>query len=265
VKGRNFTWTEVLDARPVVVVSDNLAREVWGSAGASIGKRIRWLSTQPWREVIGVAEDVRDNGVQEAAPAIVYFPPLGTAPEMFAARNVTYIVRSRFAGTLQLVKQIEQAVQSVNGSLPLGSVGTMEELYDRSLARTAFTLVMIAIAGTMAMLLGVIGVYGLISYTVSQRRREIGIRLALGALHSEVRRTFVRQGLVLATVGVVLGLGAAAGTTRALSSLLFAVSPVDPLTYAAVAALLLFAATMASYLPARRASRVPPIEALAAD
>jgi predicted permease len=266
VAGREFSWTDILETRPTVIVSENLAREEWGTPAAALGQRLRWLPMEPWREVIGVVEDVRDNGVQEPSPAIVYWPP-DPNPTMgqLALRNMTYVVRSPAAGTLKLVQQIEQAVRSVNGSLPAGSVRTMEELYERSLSRTAFTLVMILIAGTMALLLGLIGVYGLISYTVSQRRREIGIRLALGAAHAEVRRTFVRQGLILTTIGVVLGVAAAAGATRALSSLLFAISPLDPLTYAVVAALLLLAASAASYLPARRASRVPPMEALAAE
>jgi ABC-type antimicrobial peptide transport system permease subunit len=141
----------------------------------------------------------------------------------------------------------------------------MQEVYDQSMARTSFTLVMLGIAGAMAMLLGIIGIYGVISYAVSQRRREIGIRLALGVERGELTRMFVRYGAVLAGIGVAIGLGAAMGLTRLMSSLLFGISPFDPLTYAAVPVILVAAVMLASYLPARRASAVDPVEALRAQ
>ena len=142
---------------------------------------------------------------------------------------------------------------------------TMQEIYDQSMARTSFTLVMLAIAGAMALLLGIIGIYGVIAYAVSQRRREIGIRLALGAPQSELRRMFVRYALALAGIGVAIGLVAAASLTRLMSSLLFGISPLDPLTYAAVPVVLLAAALLASYLPAQRAAAVDPVETLKAE
>jgi ABC-type antimicrobial peptide transport system permease subunit len=141
----------------------------------------------------------------------------------------------------------------------------MQDVYDKSLARTSFTLVMLGIAGTMALVLGIIGVYGVISYAVSQRRREIGIRLALGAQQGELKRMFVRQGLALAGVGVVIGLGAAVGLMRLMKSLLFGISPLDPLTYAAVPVVLVAATVLASYLPARRAAVVDPADALRSE
>jgi ABC-type antimicrobial peptide transport system permease subunit len=150
----------------------------------------------------------------------------------------------------------------VNPNLPVFLVSTMRELYDRSLAATSFSLVMLAIAGMMALLLGLIGIYGVISYSVSQQTREIGIRLALGAEPGELKRMFVRNGLTLAGIGVMIGLGAAAALTRLMKSLLFGISPLDPLTYVATPCVLVAAATLASYLPARRAARVDPMEAL---
>jgi len=141
----------------------------------------------------------------------------------------------------------------------------MQDVYDQSLARTSFTLVMLGIAGAMALVLGIIGIYGVMSYAVSQRRREIGIRLALGAQQSELRRMFVVSGLTLAGIGVAIGLGAAVGLMRLMKSLLFGISPLDPLTYAAVPLVLMAAAVLASYLPARRAAAVDPVEALRAD
>ncbi len=141
----------------------------------------------------------------------------------------------------------------------------MQDVYDQSLARTSFTLAMLAIAGAMALVLGIIGIYGVISYTVSQRRREIGIRAALGAQPMELKRMFVRYSLGLAGVGVAIGLGAAAALTRLMTSLLFGISPLDPLTYSAVPVVLVAGAVLASYLPARRAAAVDPAEALKAE
>jgi ABC-type antimicrobial peptide transport system permease subunit len=178
---------------------------------------------------------------------------------------VTFTIRTPRAGAESFLAQIRQAVWSVNASLPVASVRTMRDIYDRSLARTSFTLVMLGIAAAMALVLGIIGIYGVISYAVSQQRREIGIRLALGAQQGELRWMFVRHGLVLAVVGVLIGLGAATGLTRLMTSLLFGISPLDPLAYAAVPLVLLAAAMLASYLPARRASAVDPVEALRAE
>jgi ABC-type antimicrobial peptide transport system permease subunit len=181
------------------------------------------------------------------------------------SRGIAIVVRSPLAGTPELTRALERAVWSVNANLPLFGVRTMQENYDRSLARTSFTLVMLAIAGAAALVLGVVGLYGVISYVVSQRRREIAIRLALGAQQSAVTRTFVRYGAGLAAVGVLIGLGAAVAVTRFMSSLLFGVGALDPLTYAGVALALAAAAVVASWLPARRAAAVDPAEALAAE
>ena len=149
-----------------------------------------------------------------------------------------------------------------NSNLALTQVRTLGEVYDASMARTSFTLVMLAIAGCMALALGVIGIYGVISYAVSQQRREIGIRLALGAQLSEMTRMFVRHALLVSGVGVLIGLAASVGLMRLMGSLLFGVSPLDPLTYVAVPAVLTAAAAVASYLPARRAAAVDPMETL---
>jgi putative ABC transport system permease protein len=266
VAGREYTWTDVYDRRGVVMVSHNLARELWGSASGALGKRIQTLPTAPWREVIGVVEDVRDNGVHEPAPSTVYWPIAGEshyrAGTDYAMETVTFVLRSPRAGTESFLREIERAVWSVNSNLPLASPRTMQEIYDRSLARTSFTLVMLAIAATMALVLGLVGIYGVIAYAVSQRTREIGIRLALGAQERDVKRMFVRSGLALAILGVALGLGAAAGLTRLMSSLLSGVSPLDPATYLVVPAVLVAAALLASYLPARRVAAVNPVEAL---
>jgi hypothetical protein len=269
--GRDFSWEDLYDRRPVAIVSESLARELWGASSSAVGKQVRPYMKGPWREVIGVMSDMRDDGVQEKAPAEAYFPMLmyGFNPSepdaTFVQRSVSYVVRSSRTGTTGFLRELEQSVWSVNPNLPLARFRTLSEIYAASLARTSFALVLLAIAGAMALLLGIAGIYGVISYSVTQRTREIGIRVALGARAEQVRRMFVRQGVALAAVGVAIGLTAAFGVMRLLSSLLFGISALDPLTYAQVAFALLAATALASYVPAVRATRVDPAIALRAE
>src|SRR5215471_2123078 len=162
--GREFTWTDVYGLRPMVMISENLAREFWGAPSAAVGKRLRWTLISPWQEVIGVVQDVRQNGIQEKAPEIVYWPAMMGNPftpngAPFVTRAATFMIRSDRAGTEAFLTQVRQAVWSVNASLPVASVRTMREVYEESLASTSFTLVMLGIAGAMAMMLGLIGIY----------------------------------------------------------------------------------------------------------
>ncbi|HEX3747414.1 MAG TPA: ABC transporter permease [Bryobacteraceae bacterium] len=266
--GRDLTWTDIYGGRKFVLVSENLARELWGTAQAAVGKRVRANDADVWREVLGVVEDVRDIGIQEAAPAVVYWPIFGQvhyAPITAASRAVAFTVRTGRAGTGALLNEIRQAVWSVNAALPIANPETMRETVDRSMARTSFTLVMLGIAGAMALVLGLIGIYGVIDYAVSQRTREIGIRLALGARPADVRQMFVRYGLSLCAMGITIGVVAAAALTRVMKSILFGVAPMDPMTFAAVPVTLLVAALAASYLPARRVTAVDPVKCLKAD
>ena len=267
VAGREFTWDDLYGLRNHLIVSENFARENWGSAPAAIGKRMRQFTNMPWQEVIGVVQDVCHNGVDEKAPAIIYWPamiesPYTSKPTIDGPRAVTFAIRSPRAGTESLVADIQQAVWSVNGNLPVATPGTMQEIYAKSMARTSFMLAMLALAGTMALALGVIGIYGVISYAVSQRTREIGIRLALGAQKKELKWMFVRSALTLTVIGVGFGVAFAALLTQSMKSMLFGISPLDPLTYLAVPVILCAAALLASYLPARRAAGVNPVEAL---
>jgi predicted permease len=266
IAGREFTWSDVYGLRPVVMISENLAREMWGTPSAALGKQLREFSTMPWHEVIGVIQDVRERGLQDKAPEIVYWPPmmeyLFGRKTADTVRTETFVARSERAGTEGFLNEVRQAVWSVNSNLPLASVRTMQEVYDKSVSRTSFTLVMLGIAGAMALTLGIIGIYGVISYTVSQRKREIGIRLALGAQGGDVLQMVLKQGTKLALVGVVIGIGAAFGLTRLMTNLLFGVTAHDPMTFAAVAALLVLVALLACYIPARRATLVDPIVAL---
>jgi predicted permease len=266
VAGRDYSWDDIYGLRPVGIVSENLARESWGSARAAIGKHFRIMPTQSWVEVIGVAQDVHQNGVGEEVPATVYWPVMMKLPwannSVDTEREVTFVVHSARAGAESLRSEIQQAVGQVNGSLPVASMQTLGELYSRSMARTSFTLVMLAIAGAMALALSLIGIYGVISYAVSQRTREIGIRMALGAPKGELRWMFVRSALALTGVGVVIGLAAAVVVARTLRALLFGVSPLDPLSFAAVPFVLAAASALASFLPASRVAAVNPVDAL---
>jgi predicted lysophospholipase L1 biosynthesis ABC-type transport system permease subunit len=249
----------------VAIVSERMARDLWGGAGAALGKRLRYSEGDVWREVVGVVGDVRENGLREPVPEIIYWPSLRGAGPDDVSRSVIMTIRTSRAGTEQLNRELQDAVWSVDPNLPVMWVRTLAQIYDDSLARTTFTLVTLVVAASAALALGVVGLYGVLSYAVALRRREIAIRLALGAQQREVRRRFVRHGVALAAAGIALGAVAAAGVTRLMASLLYGVAPVDPLTYAVVAIGLVLVAALASYVPARRASSVDPAESLAAE
>ena len=264
--GRDITQTEFQNRSSVALVSENMARELWGSPAKAVGKRIHEPGPNPsWREVVGVVEDVRNRGAQFEPSSIAYFPAAmenGYGKPLYVQREVAYTIRTDRAGAQSLLAEARAAVWSVNSNLPVFLESTMKNLYDRSLAATSFTLVMLAIAGTMALLLGIVGIYGVMSYAVSQRTHEMAIRLALGAKPRELTQAFVGNGLALAGAGIVIGLAGAAGLTSLMKSLLFGISTLDPVIYFGMTAVLLAAAVLASYLPARRASRIDPSEAL---
>jgi predicted permease len=255
VAGRAFEWTDLDPRRPVALVSHNLARSEWGSAAAALGRRIALRQTGPWLEVVGVVEDVRHDGLDEPAPQTVILLPT-------ARPTATFVIRSERAGTAGFVEELRRAVWSVDGSLSLSRIQTLAEVYERSMARTSMTLELLAITGALALVLGLVGVYGVVSYGVAQRQREIGIRIALGADHGDVRRMFVRNALALVGVGVAIGLPAAAALTRLMEAQLFGVRALDPATYLAVAAGLVLAAGLASHLSARRVSAANAVEVL---
>ena len=268
--GRDLAWDDIYALRPMVIVSEKFAREAWGSSSAAVGKRVRQFTNKPWQEVIGVVKDVRQHGVDQETPPTVYWPamlndPYTRQPAIDAPHSVTFAIRTERAGNQSFLTEVQQAVWSVNSNLPLASVQTMQDIYGQSQARTSFTLVMLATAGSMALVLGLIGIYGVISYAVSQRTREIGIRLALGAQKGGLKWMFVRSALTLTVVGVAIGVGSAAVLMQLMKSLLFGISPLDPFTYIAVPLVLAASATLASYLPARRAAAVDPGEALRAE
>ncbi len=266
--GRDFQWQDCEAMAPVVLVSDSMARELWGNAQGAIGKRIRENSAGAWKEIVGVVEDVRLNGPMREAPSAIYVPLAqrdGQGKDMSTPRNVDYLIRSPRAGSAAFVEDLRQTLLRVEASVPLAKLRTLDEVYRRSMARTALALALMGAAGTMALLLGVVGIYGVVAYAVARRRKDIGLRMALGASGNSVAALFLREGMKTALVGVVVGLVVALGLMRLIRAVLFGVGTADPLTYAAVALLLLGAAALASWWPARRAAAVNPIEALRVD
>ena len=260
VAGRSITWNDILGQRPVVIISEPLAREYWGEPAKAIGKRLRGSSPKfPWREIVGVSGNERDDGLAQPPTSIVYWPMLN---ESYEWRSMAYAVRSTRVGTAGFVRELEQAVWSVNSNLPLASVQTLEEIQESSMTQTSFALVMLGIAASVALLIGMVGIYGVVAYAAAQRTREIGVRMALGAQSGDVRNLFLRHGLWLTAIGIATGIAIALMLTRVMSSFLFGVGPMDPVTYAAVSAVLAGLTLVATYLPAYRASRVDPVVAL---
>ncbi len=268
VAGRTLTWSDVHSRAPVVVISENLARERWRTPGAAIGRRIRSTPADAWHEIVGVVGDERDDGVASPPPTIVYWPLFMTSmfgQQDFVQRSQAYAIRSTRLKSTGFMKELQQAVWGVNPGLPLASVRTLNDIRAQSMAQTSFLLVMLAIAASVALLLGLVGIYGVVAYIAAQRVREVGIRMALGAEQRDVSRLFVRHGLVLTAIGLFIGTGGALALTRLMATMLFGIGPADPPTYVAASCGLGGVALLATYLPARRAARVDPVVALRAD
>ena len=258
VAGRDLTWNDILNKRPVAMVSENLAREYWHNPSDALGKQIGG-SPKDWRQIVGVVGNVYDDGTSQKAPTTVYWPI--TDSDVFLG-GPAFAIRSARVGTQSLMNEVRRAVWSVDPDLPLYEVHTLDYYYSKSMARTSFTLVMLALAGGMALLLGIVGLYGVIAYSVSQRTHEIGIRMALGAHQRDVLKLVVKGGMGLTVIGVGVGVAGALALTRFLSSLLYGVKPTDPLTFAVVSLVLTGVALLACYIPARRATKADPIVAL---
>ncbi len=258
VAGRDLTWNDILNKRPVAIVSENLVRQYWHNPGDALGKEIGG-GPKYWRQIVGVVGNVYSDGTSQKAPATVYWPI--TDAQVFVL-NPTFAIRTQRAGSESLMNEIRRAAGSVDPDLPLYQVHTLEYYYTKSMARTSFTSVMLALAGGMALLLGIVGLYGVIAYSVSQRTHEIGIRMALGAQKRDVLKLVVNAGMGLTVIGVGVGVAGALALTRFLSNLLYGVKPTDPLTFVVVSLVLTGVALLACYIPARRATKADPIVAL---
>ena len=255
--GRGFDSRDVIGSPPVAIVNAALANFFFKGQNP-IGQRIRIRDTL-WREVVGVTRDVRQHLLERAPIPAVYIPyaqdPWG---------NANLVVRTT-ADPASLTHTIEREIHALDADQPLAAIRTMDEVVDRSLAARRFTLTLIGLFTTIALALAAIGVYGVIAYNISQRTREMGVRIALGALPRDVVALVVRDGLKLAAIGVAAGLVVAIALAPVLRSMLYAVTPRDPATFVAVGVMVTAVALIASWLPARRASRVDPVDALRSD
>jgi putative ABC transport system permease protein len=260
-RGRGFDSRDLDSSPKVIIVNDTLARRMWPGA-EPVGKRLKqgWPEGDgPWREVVGVVDDVKLEGVDKDVPMQVFLPITQETP-----RSIAIVARTS-GEPMNVARDLEAAVQSINHDVPLTKVQPMTALMSDAIARQRLSLVVLAVFAMVAVLVAAVGLYGVVAHSVTERTREIGVRLALGAEGRQVLGLFVRQGLVTAAVGTIIGLGGAAMMTRVLEKLLFGVKPSDPATLGGVAFLLLVVAGVACYIPARRAARIDPLAALRAE
>ncbi|HEX3126418.1 MAG TPA: ABC transporter permease [Thermoanaerobaculia bacterium] len=273
LEGRSFDRIDPERAEDGVVVSRSLARHFWPN-GSALGKRLSpggpGEPIDKWFTIIGVVGDVREQGLHQKPVEAVYYAVRRMNPDgdgggggEWVPRDFALVVKAKpGVDPAGLVDAVRQAVWSIDPKLPLSGVRTMEKVVELSMARTSFTMLLLGIGAAVALLLGAVGIYGVISYIVSQRTQEIGVRMALGAQRGDVSGMVMKEGLLLAVLGIGSGLAVAFAVTRLMKALLYEVSATDPATFAAVPLLLALVALLASYVPARRAAGVQPLEAI---
>jgi len=271
IEGRTFRDNGSDRAPHEMIVARSFARHYWRN-GSAIGKRVKTGGPDaPWSTIVGVVGDVHDAALTKPVDEVMYQPTIGLmqpqpgVPDTVVAENVMTVTIRTAGDPLAVFPAVRSEIWALDRNLPLINVQALSSVVKGAMARTTFTLLMIGAAAGVALLLGAIGIYGVISYMVSLRTREIGVRMALGARSDQVRRMVVRQGLVLAGIGAAIGLVGALGMSRLISSLLYGIAPYDPLTLGGVTLGLLVVAAVASWLPAMRAARIDPIEALRSE
>jgi putative ABC transport system permease protein len=255
LRGRAFSESDRALAEPVAIVSEAAARRLWGGRDP-IGRRLRFSPDTPWMTVVGVAGDVLNRRLSEPPQPILYRPF-----EQSSDLTMGVLVRVR-AGAAGVGEEIARQIRAVDPNVPIYSASTMDDLIDAAVAQRRFLMRVLAVFGSLAVALSLLGIYGVMAYSVSQRRREIGVRMAIGARPADIARMIVTSGLMLTAAGLIAGLVVAVALTQLLKSQLFGVTPSDPLTIASVLALMTLAAGAAAYFPARRAARVDPVSAL---
>ena len=260
--GRNFTEAEAVTPNSNVIISKSAAEKLW-PGGNALGQRIRRPRTTQWFTVVGIVNDVKQDDWRDAGEAAVYLPLTGPEPRSWAMGSPAYVVKSSRAANL--TREVRELVRQVAPEAPVYREFTMEFLAKRSMLQLSFTMLTLGVVSMLALVLGAIGLYGVLSYVVAERTREIGVRMALGASASTVRRQVVSQGTKVVLFGVAVGVAAAFAATRLLGALLFDVKPVDIIVFAAMSLTMIGVGMLASYMPARRASGVDPIEALRGD
>lgn len=263
VRGRTFTDAEAVTPNSSVVVSRSAAGRMWPGQDP-LGRRLWRPGPTPLVfTVVGVVEDVKQDDWRDAGESIVYFPLTGPTPQAWALGSPAYVVKSARAASLG--PEVRELVRQVAPEAPVYREYTMEFLAQRSMVQLSFTMLTLSVVSALALILGAVGLYGVLAYVVAERTREIGVRMALGAAPGTVQRMVVVQGIRVVVIGAVIGLAAALASTRALGTLLYQVGSVDPVVFLAMSLMLVAIGMLASFLPARRASRVDPIEALRSD
>jgi putative ABC transport system permease protein len=262
-QGRNFVASDDANAAPVAIINETMARQYWPDSGA-LGKRFKIggpNSPQPWRTIVGIVADVRQMGMDKPVKAEMYFPYKQMAS--FGGYNSPRdLVFRTSVAPASLAAAVRREIHAVDPSLPVSNVQTMDEILGEETAPRELGMMLLTAFSGLALLLSALGIYGVLSYFVAQHTPEIGVQMALGAQSGNILGVVLKKGVVLAVAGVGIGWVGAFGVTRLMQSLLFEVSATDPLTFAAVAAVLILVALLASYQPARRAMKVDPIVAL---
>jgi putative ABC transport system permease protein len=258
VKGRMFTEQDNENSTPVGIISQSVAEAAWPGQDP-LGKRLqsRNDNKEEWTTIIGVVADVRHRGLDKRGSADLYLP---YAQRPFRAGDVTVVMRTSTDPT-SIIAEVREQVRSIDKNVPV-EFETMKRVFDRSVANRRYNTLLLGTFAGLALLLSLIGIYGVLSYTVTQNTREIGIRMALGAQPGDVLKLVVGQGMILALVGVGLGVLGALALTRVMASLLYDTKATDPLTFVGVSVLLIAVAFLACYVPARRATKVDPMIAL---
>jgi putative ABC transport system permease protein len=259
---RGRTYTELDSQRPAaVVINQTMARDFWPGEDA-MGKRIRLKADAPWLTIVGIISDIKNHGPSRPTSPEMYFPHSNQDFGLWAdLRSMTLVVRTS-SDHQGIIGAVRHEIGMIDSDLPVYKVQTMEHVIAGSIAETRFTMELLSLFGGLALILAAIGVYGVMSHSVVQRTHEVGIRKALGARPADIASMFVKQGFILASTGVAIGMSGALAVSRVMSGLLYGLRATDPATLLGVAALLALVALVAAYLPARRAANVDPMVAL---
>jgi putative ABC transport system permease protein len=260
LRGRELNERDIQGATPVAVINETMARQYWPGE-VPLGQRFRTSSQMPWRTIVGVVGDVRYQGLSEPTIPEMYF---AYDQALWPQHTMTVLVRTARSPT-DVIATVRREVTSLDPNLPIYDVRTMDQWIANSLAAPRFNVVLLGTFAGLALILASVGIYGVVAYSVTQRTRELGLRMAIGAQQRDVVAMVLRESLIVVAVGMAVGVTAALLATRALSGLLFGIGPLDPVTWTAVTGVLFGVAFLASYVPARRATRVDPLIALRAE
>ena len=265
VRGRTPTWADFDGRTQATVITKALGDRLWPGEDP-IGKGIN-IWGKDWYRIVGVIPELRAEALDAPPTEAVFFAASGFTPNQRTGdiNDLTVVVRTKSANPTTLIPTVRSILAQMNPRVPFVDARSMETVVSHSMQRTSFIMILLAISATVALLLSAVGIYGVISYVVTQRRFEIGVRIALGARVAEVARLVMMQSVRLAVLGILLGLVGTYAVTTVIKSLLFNVSPMDPLVLGTVAVTLLVIAGLASFAPARRAARIDPVEALRAE